>query len=525
MPIVAAIIAYNEEVHLKDIIKKTALYVDDIIVVDDGSSDATAYIAETLGVRVISHKKNMGKAAALKTAFNEARKFNPKILVTMYANGLHNPEDIQKLISPILWTEADVVSGSHSLHAHQEQLIDSASGEFSEDGVNSIDIIDKDSGFHAYSSSTFDVFKFKQMGDAIEAELLTEAINAGFRVKEVPVTRLCDHDEEIFKKYRIGVVVPAYNEEKLIKATVDGIPDYVNRIYIINDASTDNTAQVIESLDDPRIFVITHEVNKGVGAAIVNGYRQALKENMDITAVMAGDNQMNPAQLPNLLLPIIEGKADYTKGNRLISAEFRGGMNKWRLTGNAMLTLITKIGSGYWHIMDPQNGYAAISKRALMNIEIDTLYTYYGYCNDLLVKLNTFGFRTMDVVMPARYGQERSTIKYSNYMGKVSLMLFRKFLWRLKMKYMILSFHPLVLFYILGMIFVPFGVLFGAYIFIAKMILHWPVSQNYPLLNVLILIFGVQFVLFAMLFDMQESKDEMRWDVPMCRNGKDYERM
>ena len=510
MSIVAVITTYNDEIYIKDIVKKTALYVDEVIVVDDGSIDATTYIAKTLGAHIVTHEKNNGKTSALQTAFNEARKFNPKIIVTLYGNGMHNPEDIPKLVNPILWTEADLVNGYHTKDYYEGKASDiNNSGKYN--------------GFNAYSSRVFDEFEFKKTGDAMKSELLVKAINVDFRIKEVSVTPLSTCDEKKFKKYHIGVVVPAYNEEKLIKVTVDGIPDYVNRIYIVNDASTDKTAQVIESLDDPRIFIITHEVNKGVGAAIVNGYKQALKENADIIAVMAGDNQMNPAQLSNLLLPIIEGKADYTKGNRLISAEFRGGMSKLRLVGNAMLTLITKIGSGYWHIMDPQNGYTAISKRALTNIEIDTLYTYYGYCNDLLVKLNTFGFRTIDVVMPARYGQERSTIKYKTYIGKVSLMLFRKFLGRLKMKYMILSFHPLVLFYILGMIFVPFGMLFAAYIFIAKTILHWPVSPNYPLLDVLILIFGVQFILFAMLFDMQESKDNMRWSEPMCKNGGNRE--
>ncbi|KAF5421294.1 MAG: Glycosyltransferase [Candidatus Methanomarinus sp.] len=510
MSIVAVITTYNDEVYIKDIVKQTALYVDEVIVVDDGSIDATKHIAKTLGAHVITPKKNNCKTSALHTVFNEARKFNPKILVTLYGNGMHNPEDIPKLVNPILWSEADFVSGSHS-----EDYYEGKAGD--------IDNIEKYNSFNAYSSRVFGEFEFKEIGDVIGPELLPKAMNIDFRIKEVPVTRLSTCDEKIFKKYHIGVVVPAYNEEKLIKVTVDGIPDYVNRIYVINDASTDNTAQVIESLNDPRIFVITHEVNKGVGAAIVNGYKQALKENADIIAVMAGDNQMNPAQLSNLLLPIIEGKADYTKGNRLINAEFRCGMSRWRLVGNAMLTLITKIGSGYWHIMDPQNGYTAISKKALVNIEIDTLYTYYGYCNDLLVKLNTFGFRTIDVVMPARYGQERSTIMYKTYIGKVSLMLFRKFLGRLKMKYMILSFHPLVLFYILGMIFIPFGVLFAVYIIIAKMILHWHVSPNYPLLDVLILIFGLQFVLFAMLFDMQENNNDIRFGEPMCKNSGNRE--
>jgi hypothetical protein len=166
--------------------------------------------------------------------------------------------------------------------------------------------------------------------------------------------------------------------------------------------------------------------------------------------------------------------------------------------------MITKIASGYWHIMDPQNGYTAISKKALSNMDLHNLYTYYGYCNDMLVKLNAFGFRTMDITMPARYGQERSTIKYSNYMGKVSIMLFKKFLWRLKMKYMVLSFHPLVLFYIFGMILVPLGVLMAGYILAAKLVMGWNVSANLPLLDAVFLITGIQFTLFAMLFDMQE---------------------
>jgi hypothetical protein len=171
--------------------------------------------------------------------------------------------------------------------------------------------------------------------------------------------------------------------------------------------------------------------------------------------------------------------------------------------------MLTKISSGYWHIMDPQNGYTAISREALMGIDLDKIYTYYGYCNHMLIRLNAFGFRTLDVVMPARYGNEKSTIKYGPYMVKVSLMLFRNFLWRLKMKYVILSFHPLVLFYAMSMIMVPLGVLFGLYI-VAKKLMDLQVSTNYPLLDVLILISGLQFLLFAMLFDMQESDKDMR---------------
>ena len=223
---------------------------------------------------------------------------------------------------------------------------------------------------------------------------------------------------------------------------------------------------------------------------------------------------MDPEQLPNLLEPIIDGKADYTKGNRLLSPEYRRGMTKWRFLGNSLLTLLTKIGSGYWQLMDPQNGYTAISKNALERISLDSIYPWYGYCNDLLVKLNVYGFRVMDIVMPAKYGREKSGIQYKEYIPKVSWMLLKDFFWRLKMKYVVFSFHPLVLFYMFGVILTPMGFLGLLYS------LYYKFAQGGSLfvrgvLSFLLFILGVQFLLFAMLFDMQvnerESRSE-RWD-------------
>ncbi|WP_094227391.1 glycosyltransferase family 2 protein [Methanolobus psychrotolerans] len=513
MTIVAVIPAFNEEVHIHDVIKKAKHYVDEIVVVDDCSKDATAFIAQSLGVRLVRHETNMGRAEALRSGFRVARELKPRIIVTLYANGYHNPEDIPKLVEPIYWLQADVVSGNTSFKDKEVLSLlgmdDNLEGSLLCDTGVSQGLVDLGMGFTAFSSSTFDSLQFYENGTAVELSLIMDAKTAGHDIKTLPASRLWNHDLDVLQKYRIGVVVPAYNEEKLIKVTVNGIPEYVDRIYVINDCSTDSTAEVLESIDDPRLHIITHAVNQGVGAAILHGYQNALKENMDLIAVMGGDNQMNPMQLPNLLMPIIEGKADYTKGNRLLSEEFRVGMSKWRAFGNGLLTMITKISSGYWHIMDPQNGYTAISKKALSNMDLHNLYTYYGYCNDMLVKLNTFGFRTLDITMPARYGQERSSIKYSKYMGRVSIMLFRKFLWRLKTKYMVLSFHPLVLFYIFGMILVPLGVLLGGYILAAKLLLGWTVSTNLPLLDAVFLITGIQFTLFAMLFDMQECNCAM----------------
>lgn len=510
MTVVAAIPAYNAEVHIKNIIKRTKHYVDHVILVDDGSSDATAHIATNMGARVIRHGGNLGKAAALATAFEAAKKLNPTVLVTIYANGFHNPDDIPAILNPVLSKDADVVNGAY--------VTSSGSGidttfEIAEAASDARLIMD--SGFRAYSSKTLDAFKFTKAGDGIEMELIDDAINAGFTVREVPIRIIDPVKRELLASKRIGVVVPAYNEEKLIRNTVAGIPQYVDRIYVINDASTDNTAKVIETLDDPRVFVITHETNKGVGAALINGYKKALRENMDVVAVMAGDDQMNPDQLYKLIIPIIEGRADYTKGNRLMDIEYHIGMSKWRKIGNAVLTILTKIGSGYWHIMDPQNGYTAISKEALIGIGLDEVYTYYGYCNHMLVRLNAFGFKTKDITMPSRYGEENSTIRYSPYMVKVSAMLFKSFLWRLKTKYMVMSFHPLVLFYLLSMLLIPFGVVFGLSMVLAALG-GIAIHMNYVLLDALMFLSGMQFLLFAMFFDMQESDKGMRYSEKTC---------
>jgi glycosyltransferase involved in cell wall biosynthesis len=309
-------------------------------------------------------------------------------------------------------------------------------------------------------------------------------------------------DSQVFDAYRIGVVVPAYNEELLLGETVRGMPDYVTKIYVIDDCSTDRTPEVIKGLDDPRVVSLRHVVNTGVGGSIVDGYKMALKDGMDLVAVMAGDNQMDPAELPKLLTPVIDGRADYAKGNRLLNRQMRKGMSNWRQLGNNMLTMLNKIGSGYWQISDPQNGYTVISRRALEMLDLDAVYTYYGYCNDLLVKLNTFGLRTLDVPIPARYGNEKSKIRYGRFITRVAPMLFWSFLRRLRVKYTVLDFHPLVLFYATGMVLVPAGLFLG----LLSIVLLPFAAGTFVLLGLfatIVTLAGVQSLFTAMAMDWQ----------------------
>jgi glycosyltransferase involved in cell wall biosynthesis len=312
----------------------------------------------------------------------------------------------------------------------------------------------------------------------------------------------------MFGSARLCVVVPAYNEELLIRETLASVPKEADAIYAVNDASIDRTQLVIEECakKDPRIRPIRHEKNQGVGAAIVSGYRRGLEEDMQVFVVMAGDNQMDPGVMPALIHPIIQNKADYTKGNRLLSPEYRKGMSRWRFFGNSVLTFMTKFSSGYWKLMDPQNGYTAISRRALERLDLNRIYPYYGYCNDLLVRLNVFGFRVMDVEMPARYGRERSKIRYGPYIGKVSWLLFKDFLYRLRMKYIVLSFHPVVVFYLFGTVLTIAGLFASLYTLFFVLVQHGPLFIR-GMLSLLIFAIGMQFLSFALMFDIQENRE------------------
>jgi len=327
--------------------------------------------------------------------------------------------------------------------------------------------------------------------------------------KMIHEAALKQHTEEIYRENNIGVIIPAYNEEKFIGPTLASVPDYIFRIYAIDDASTDRTTEIIREYaeKDTRIIHIRHEINKGVGASIISGYNEALKEGMDITVVMAGNNQMDSSYLPKFLDPIINRRADYAVGNRLQGTEYSKGMPLWRFFGNTLLTLLTKIASGYWQLMDPQNSYTAISRRALERIDRNKIYPRYGYCNDILVKLNAYGFKAVNVNYPARYNiRENSGIRYRMYFFRLSWVLFKDFLWRLKEKYVVLNFHPLVFFYFFGSIVILISIISGIYSLYIKLIWDEPLFIR-ATLSLLLFFMGLMFLLFAMLFDMEQERN------------------
>jgi glycosyltransferase involved in cell wall biosynthesis len=306
---------------------------------------------------------------------------------------------------------------------------------------------------------------------------------------------------------RVAVVVPAHDEEKLIAETIRSIPDFVDRILVVDDASRDRTAEVVRGLGDPRVELVEHERNLGVGAAILSGYRRALAERIDVTAVMAADAQMDPGDLETLVAPVARREVDYAKANRLFTGQAWEVIPRYRYLGNALLSLLTKIASGYWHVADSQSGYTAISLEMLELLDMDRIYPRYGFPNDMLVHLNIWNARVRDYPSRPIYGVgERSGIKLRRVVPSISWLLVKGFFWRLREKYVIRDFHPLVFFYLMGLVMSFLGLGLGIAVIVERSLGH-SITAATVVLVALLLIFGSQFTLFAMWFDMESNKD------------------
>jgi glycosyltransferase involved in cell wall biosynthesis len=310
----------------------------------------------------------------------------------------------------------------------------------------------------------------------------------------------------VYEGRTVAVVVPAYNEEALVGSTVSGIPAFVDRIIVVDDGSKDETAVRAQNADE-RVEVIPHERNQGVGAAIVTGYRRAIAVGVDVTCVMAADGQMDPDDLETLVRAIAVDETDYAKANRLFTGQAWQLIPRTRYLGNAALSFMTKIASGYWHVADSQSGYTAVNLETLKLLDLGRIYRRYGFPNDLLVHLNVFNRRVRDYPSRPIYGVgERSGIRLRHVVPKISWLLLKGFFWRMGQKYVIRDFHPLILFYMLGILLFAGGFLLG----IAEVVLRIlgnPITSATIVLVALLVISGLQLLLFAMWFDMESNKD------------------
>jgi glycosyltransferase involved in cell wall biosynthesis len=314
----------------------------------------------------------------------------------------------------------------------------------------------------------------------------------------------------MYKNKTICVVVPAHNEEKLIGRVIETMPGFVDKIVIVDDKSSDRTVEKVNSYLNKlreKLVLIQHKDNQGVGGAIVTGYKWALDSEMDITAVMAGDAQMDPDDLPTLIDAVIEDKIDYAKGNRLFTGQAWQKIPRVRYLGNSCLSLLTKIASGYWHVADSQTGYTAITIEVLKYIDLDAIYKRYGMPNDLLVHINIGHYRVKDIPINPVYNiGEKSGIRLWKVIPTMSRLLLKRFFWRLLQKYVIRDFHPLIFFYLLGLILFPVGLSFGAYLIYYRIVCG-PVAATSALFASFLFISGLQSLFFAMWFDMEYNKD------------------
>lgn len=311
----------------------------------------------------------------------------------------------------------------------------------------------------------------------------------------------------MYKNKSIAAVVPCYNEETQILKVISTMPDFVDHLIIINDASTDKTLEIVtkQMQNYKKIFLINHKKNQGVGGAIASGYKWARENNYDIAVVMAGDGQMDPKDLTAILDPVASGKVDYSKGNRLFSGKAYKEIPKIRYFGNAILSLLTKIASGYWHIADSQNGYTAINKKSLKLINWDKMYKRFGQPNDILVRLNINNLQVQDVhINPVYNIGEKSEIKIHRVIFTISWLLLNRFFWRIKEKYIIRDFHPLIFFYFFGILFFIVTLILAI-----RLIIITYDTGIIPQMNAFAMMFSFMssalFTLFAMLFDKQES--------------------
>lgn len=316
----------------------------------------------------------------------------------------------------------------------------------------------------------------------------------------------------MYEEKRVGVVVPAYNEEKLIGRVIETMPDFVDRIYVVDDCSEDGTEEQVEQYAsrlsmNGRLELVRHKTNQGVGGAIVTGYKKAVEDEIDVVAVMAGDAQMAPEELERVVGPVVRDEADYVKGNRLFTGEAWNMIPRHRYLGNAFLSLLTKIASGYWHVADSQTGYTAISAEAIRLLPLEKLYPRYGYPNHMLVMLNIFNQRVWDVpVRPVYNIGERSGIRLWKVIPILSWLLLKSFFSRLKEKYIIRDFHPLVFFYAMGLTLFPVGLLFGLYLVWHRAFVG-SVAPTSALFAMFLFVSGLQAIFFAMWFDMEYNKD------------------
>jgi glycosyltransferase involved in cell wall biosynthesis len=308
----------------------------------------------------------------------------------------------------------------------------------------------------------------------------------------------------VYHGARIAAVVPAYKEEKMIATVISTMPDFVDFIVIVDDCSPDQTSAVVNLIADERVTLIRHEVNQGVGGAIVTGHKAAMELGADVNVIMAGDAQMDPNHLPALLDKVTRDGYGFAKANRFFAPESFDGMPQYRVFGNIVLSFMTKMASGYWNLFDPQNGYTAVRTEVLKRVPLDRVSRRYSFENDFLIHLNILQVPAIDVPIPAVYADEVSSIRLSKVVPELLNLLVRGFWRRIWYRYVLWSFSPIALLLVLGLLLSTIGV--GIAIWVCFQIATSVIATAATvMLAALPLMLGTQLLISALQLDIQAS--------------------
>ena len=304
-------------------------------------------------------------------------------------------------------------------------------------------------------------------------------------------------------KQKTAVVIPCYKVKDHIANVISGIPEHIEKIYCIDDACPENSGQFItDNLKDKRVHVITHDVNQGVGGAVVSGYRQAIADGYDIAVKVDGDGQMDPALIPVFVKPLEEGACDYAKGNRFFYIEDVRAMPFIRLFGNAGLSFLTKLSSGYWHVFDPTNGYTAVNLNVLKQIPLDKIAKRYFFESDMLFRLNLMQAVVQDIPMKAVYQGETSNLAISKIFLPFLWGHFRNFCKRVFYNYFLRDFSVASIELLLSIPLLLFGIIFGASQWRISIEAGVEASAGTVMLSALPIIIGTQFLLSFLNHDI-----------------------
>lgn len=308
----------------------------------------------------------------------------------------------------------------------------------------------------------------------------------------------------------LAVVIPAYRAESKIEKVVSNIPETVGIIVVVDDCSPDQTVNIVEAINkkDLRVHLIRHNKNTGVGTATLDGYYKAVKLGAEVIIKMDSDDQMDPLYIPQLIQPILDCEADYTKGNRFLHAVELKSMPRVRKLGNVGLSFLAKLASGHWHIFDPTNGFTAIHRDLVPLLDTRYIHARYFFETSMLMELRLVRAVVKDVFIPAKYADEESFLSIVDSLLRFPVLLLRGFLHRWRVEYFLRDFTPVSLFFIAGLPAVIFGLVFGLVHWVISVKTQTPATTGTVMVATLPFIIGMQLLLQSLVMDIQGTPDK-----------------